>query len=59
MSSMWLTTGGTIPAYFRGIQIADHRMLAAMPVCSEELHLGSPKEKKPTIYSFLCPWLVV
>lgn len=43
MSSMWLTTDGTIPAHFRGIQTADHRTLVAMPVYSEELHLRCPK----------------
>lgn len=42
MSSVWLTTGGTIPAHFRGMQTADHRI----PMCSEELHLGSQKKKK-------------
>lgn len=44
MSSVWLTTGGTIPAHFRGMQTADHRI----PMCSEELHLGSQKKNKTT-----------
>lgn len=52
MSSVWLTTGGTIPAHFRGMQTADHRI----PMCSEELHLGSQKKKQnhTIIYSFHC-----